>query len=131
MNRAQHTGFQRAGEKARLDPFFLGHLLSRLRKRAGRVQADLANRLNCDLTQINRLFLCRSPREDAVGFRQDVEKIAAYVGCDAFLIAQIVREANTAKALTAGGPARTANTLLAARDRLPKKPDADSSEGIP
>lgn len=133
MSNAPHDSLQRAAAKASLDPFFLGHLLAFDSKGSRRSDAEIAKRLKCDAAQIARLALCRCPREDAAWFRKDIEKIADFVGCDVSRLAQMVRESASLRALARTSGVRQANTLLAARDRLPKRddptnPQRDSNE---
>ncbi len=129
MNKEPNKGLQLAAEKASHDPFFLGHLLSFVAEGVARSGSTLSQRIGCNPGQITRLALCRCPREDGIGFRQDIEKIAAYVGCDAMELAQVVREGAALKALAGGGIGQKTNTLLAARDRLPKHTKPDDPKG--
>lgn len=123
MSNTGATAFQMAAKKASADPFFLAHLLTFVA--AGGGLGHVANRLRCDATQVIRLALCRCPREDSVGFRQDIEKIAGFIGCDPLALAQMVREAAAKKALSSGN-AISASSLLAARDRLPEPPKPEN-----
>ena len=127
MDRPRQIGLQRAAERANADPFFLGHWLALIAPDQTR-RGDLAQQLKCELHQLTRLSLCRCPREDSEGFRPDVERIAAFVGCDAVALAQVVRQAQTLRALSSPGGG-SSNRLLAARDRLPGQDASDPRGG--
>lgn len=122
---------ERAAQRAATDPFFLGHLLSHLTE-SGRVSPGvLAGRLGCSPSQLQRLWTCRRPTETGTAFRQEVERIAAFVGCDALALGQTIREAGAVVALTSR-PAPTSHTvLLAARDRLPSDTPEAPTGGQP
>lgn len=126
MSDAAHKHLQKAADKASQDSFFVGHLLRFLADKPS--YEDLAERLQCPREQILRLALCRCPREQAEWFRQDINRIAAYIRCSPIALAQAVREATTMKEFSARGSASGNRTLLAARDRIPGE-DLGSSTG--
>lgn len=129
MNEALLSSLERAVEKASLDPFFLGHLLSFVARSGQHLQAELAKTLTCEPSQIARLALCRCPREDVKWFRHDIEKIAAFARCNPMILAQIVREAMAIKSLAVSDINQNTSTLLAARDRLAGPRDSTNPKG--
>lgn len=108
---------ERAAQRAAADAFFLGHLLSRVVGSGRQSRETLAGRLGCSTNQLDRLWLCRVPLETGASFRQDVERIAAFVGCDAVGLAQVIREASALAALRSVPASGPKTVLLAARDR--------------
>jgi hypothetical protein len=91
-------------------------------------EEDLAVLLGCSPEQIFRLALCRRP--DIRTFRQDVERVAAYVGANALRLAEMLREVDAWTALqetTADSTLQPGSGLLmAARDREEPAEEADS-----
>lgn len=108
---------ERAAQRAAADPFFLGHVLRSLTESGRTSPAVLADRLGCSPSQLQRLWMCRRPAETGTAFRQEVERIAAFVGCDAVALAQMIREASAVGALKSMPVPASRSVLLAARDR--------------
>ncbi len=117
MSSTPSNNLDRAAERASWDEFFMGHLLASLVGSRGLARTTVAQRLRCEENRLARLWLCRAPREDALGFRQDVEQIASAVGCDATSLAQLIREAAALRALRSQSQPTSSSILLAARDR--------------
>jgi hypothetical protein len=121
---------RQAARRAAADTFFLGHVLSHLTG-AGRTSPEaLAARLRCTPAQLQRLWMCRRPAETGVAFRQEVERIAVFVGCDAIALAQAIREADAVGALKVLPAPSSRSVLLAARDR-PASDTPEASTGGP
>jgi hypothetical protein len=123
----EQRGLAHAAARAANDPFFLGYLFESMIK-TGRVTRDaVASRLGCSLDRLFQLYLCRTPRDDALSFREDVVRIASFAGCDAAALAQFVREAGALQSMRGATPQRASSFLLAARDRI----DPDRSDQHP
>lgn len=108
---------RRAAERAGEDAFFLASLLLPYARAEGLDDAALAARLGCPSAALPRLLLCRRPRQDPAGFRDDVERIAAAFDLDPGNLAASLRLAEALEALRAAGPAGAEGWLAAARDR--------------
>lgn len=121
---------ERAAQRAAADSFFLGHLLSRFADSRRLSRGALAARLRCSVDRLARLWLCRAPQETGASFRQDVDRIAAFAGCDAVALAQAIREASALSALRSGSGTDPKTVLLAARDR-PREDDPNAPSGGP
>lgn len=99
--------------RAEREPFFLGWLLAAHARAAGLDDAALANELGCAAGLLADVRLCRAPREDAAGFREDIECIAAGLGLDAERLAAVVQRGRVAARFQSAAPRAR---LLAARD---------------
>lgn len=97
--RTRGTTVHHLAARAALDPWFLGHALARVRGQRGWDDAALAAALGLDPERLPQLALCRRP---AAGETATIERIAAYVGCDAGALAAMLAEAE-AEAPAAGG----------------------------
>jgi len=95
----------------------------------------LAERLGIDRLQLRRLRLCLRPERDSQLFAKHVQQIAAYVGMDTTLLANLVRQVDAITAMQEAGKQRQiapdANTatrgksafgVSAARDRIAGEP---------
>ena len=93
--------------------------------------ARLAARLGCSVETLMHLRLCRTPREQAPIFWQDVGRIASRFSVDADVLSEIVRRGQSLARLrqAAGGRKEGGGFLLAARDdeRDGKPPDGAPS----
>lgn len=99
------------------DPFFLGFALSEYARAEGLTDDRLAAHLGCPVENLTMLRLCRAPRQEPVGFRADVERVAGRFGADAGRLAAVVRQVEGVVRLRAAGPAAAeAGYFLAARD---------------
>jgi len=84
---------------------------------AGPEAALTAARLGCQVEDVTLLRLCRSPRSDPNGFRDDLAMIAARFGLDPSSLAVAVRHGQGLATLrTAPRPDGAPGALLAARD---------------
>lgn len=130
-SKSPNPTLERAAQRAATDPFFLGHLLSHLTE-SDRVSCEvLAGRLRCSPSQLQRLWMCRRPAETGTAFRQEVERIAAFVGCDAVALGQTIREAGAVAALKSAPAHTSRSVLLAARDRPPSDTPETPAGGPP
>jgi hypothetical protein len=97
------------------DEFFLASALAEYAHSEGLDDPGLAAALGCPASSLARLRLCRRPRPDPAGMREDVMRIGEHFGIDPLLLAGVVRRADALAAMrrdTAGG----AGALIAARD---------------
>jgi hypothetical protein len=107
----------RIANTAQKDPFFLGWWLERFRQAEGLDDAGLMARLGCRPEQLTRLRLCRFPRQDAAGFREDVTRICEAYALEPSRLAVVVRRAAVLVELEApAGADEPVPTLMAARD---------------
>lgn len=132
MTEQHQQGLANAAARAANDPFFLGCLLEAIIGSGRATRESLASMLGLRAAQLFELYLCRAPRAEAPAFREDVTRIAGFVGCDSTALARLVREASSLHSLRGAGSQQTSSFLLAARDRIdptspggaPKVPDA-------
>ncbi|MCU0705569.1 MAG: hypothetical protein MUF18_16465 [Fimbriiglobus sp.] len=108
----------RAARRASTDPHFLAFALARYAEQQHMDESALATALGATPETLAHARLCRTPRTDPSGLREDVDRIAAAFGLDRTVLALAVRagEAAMVERLAAGLPETTA-PLLAARDR--------------
>ncbi len=104
-----------AATRAAGRPFYLAAMLERYRRDTDQDEEQLAAMLGCSREALPKLALCRAPDADAVGFRQEIELIAAFAGVRASALAQIIRHVGALEALRE--PLPDTDGLLAARDR--------------
>ncbi len=98
------------------DPFFLAAALAGYARSEGLGDAALAARLGCTVELLPLVRLCRAPRGDARGRREDVAAITAHFGLDErALMVAVKRAAVLAQFQAAAGDG--AGGLMAARDR--------------
>ncbi len=120
-------------------PNLLAGPLQLYKEQEGVDDQHLATMLKCELEAILRLALCERPRA-APHFREDVERIAAYIHADTLQLAMLIRAAESREALSHRNEA-VQPTLLAARDHdkyeemedpeEPQAPDITASEHEP
>src|SRR5262249_13954984 len=96
-------------------PVFLASLLAAYARAERLDDAGLAGALGCDAATLTSLRLCRAPREDACGLREDVEHLAERFSLDAARLAAVVQRGRVAARFAAAGGAGRGR-LLAARD---------------
>lgn len=99
---------------ARTRPALLANILALYQEQEELSDEQLATLLQCDVESLPKLALCERPRE-APYFRQDVERIAAYIHADVKQLANVLRAAEARAALQQRSGI-TSPTLLAARD---------------
>jgi hypothetical protein len=100
------------------DPFFLAGLLAEYARSESLDDIGLAAILDCELEALTAIRLCRAPRPDRDGFRQDVDQIAARFGLDADRLTAVVRRGETLRRLRSAAPSGH-GFLAAARDGEP------------
>ena len=102
------------------DPFFFAHPLAEYARSERLDDSALAARLGCRLEDLTPLRLCRAPRPDPDGFRDDLTRVASRFGIDPGVLAVAVRHGQGLATLRATARADTTpGTLLAARDDPP------------
>jgi hypothetical protein len=99
------------------DTFFLAPLLADFARGEGLDDDALADRLGCRREDMAALRLCRAPRPDPAGFREDVECIAGHFRLDVDRLIEAVRRGQVLQRLRQ--EAGRSGSLLAARDRPP------------
>jgi hypothetical protein len=104
--------------KVQGDPFFLASLLALYARSEGLDDGGLAAALGCPPGKLTELRLCRAPRPDPAGFREDVAGIAAEFGLDADRLAGAVMRGRAIREIGAA-PAGGRGFLMAARDEQP------------
>ena len=97
------------------DPFFLAGLLADYADSESIDEAGLAAALGCDPEALTAIRLCRAPRPDRFGFREDVDQIAGRFGLDADRLAAVVRRGEAIRRLRPAAPGGH-GFLAAARD---------------
>lgn len=99
-------------ERSRHEPFFFGCLLEQYAVAEGLDDAALAAKLGCEVADLRRLRLCRAPRDDQAGSREDVRRVAEALELDEGKLTHVVRRAKVAAMFRGQG-----GSLMAARDR--------------
>ena len=82
----------RAAQVAEHNPLVLAPTLAAYRQRHGVDERMLAAHLGCPLPAVHGLALCAQPSPDTSTFTTDVQRLAAYVGCDAERLLTLLRE---------------------------------------
>ncbi|MCE9564502.1 MAG: hypothetical protein K8U57_20885 [Planctomycetes bacterium] len=110
------TPLERIARRTSTDSFFLGFRLAEYRRVYELDDAALAVRLGCEVELLATIRLCRAPRTDPAGFREDVTCVAQKFGLNSRALAEAskyglatLRHENT--------PTDSAGVVLAARDR--------------
>jgi hypothetical protein len=114
----------RLARRVRDDPFFLASLLALYAESEGIDDAGLA----CPADTLTALRLCRAPREDAAGFREDIGRLAARFGVDADRLIEVVRRGQALRRMRGAAPAAR-GYLMAARDG--EEPPAEGGGASP
>jgi hypothetical protein len=110
---------KRLARRVEADPHFLASLLAEYARAEGLDDIGLARELNCRAEDLTGVRLCRAPRPDTAGCREDVRRVADRFGLAADRLLEIVRQVEALRRLRDGGAAAP-EFLMAARDR----PDA-------
>lgn len=113
----------RLARRAALDPHFLAHALAEYAALRGWDEPALAAALGVDAATLAAVRLCRAPRADAAGFREDTERIAVKFALDRDLLAKAARHGHAVARLARaeGDLSEPAMPFLAARDRKPER----------
>ena len=100
------------------DPFFLAPLVALYARSEGLDDAGVAAALGCPPAALTDVRLCRAPRPEPAGFREDVARIAGHFGLDPGRLAEVVRRGQAIQRAR-GAAVAEGGTLLAARDAPP------------
>jgi hypothetical protein len=137
MNETDTAGYLRFLDHLASDTAFLAYDLVTYAQRHGMESRDLAERLDCDEAALRRLKACIAPNPHSSSFPSDVQRIAAFTGCDSTKLLGILRECQVIHAMQSHSDASI--TAMAARDRQiteddgartphqPKEPGDDES----
>jgi len=109
------------------DQFFLASVLAEYARSEDLDDGGLAGELGCPVAVLTPLRLCRRPRPDPVGMREDTGQIAERFGVDVTILAEMVRRADALATLRQSAPAAQ-GTVIAARDREQGSNGAGSTE---
>jgi hypothetical protein len=113
---------QHLANRVAIDPFFLAHPLAEFAQSEQLDDPGLAARLGCRVEDLTLLRLCRVPRSDPNGFRDDLAKVATRFGLDPSSLAVAVRHGQGLATLRAAPrPEGAPGALLAARDGDPSR----------
>ncbi len=116
----------RAARRAARDPYFLAFALERYAEVQQMDEPALSAALGATPETLAHARLCKMPRTDPAGLREDVDRIATKFGLNRTVLAQAVRCAEvteTHRLAVEQGVPEDAAPLLAARDRVePDKP---------
>jgi hypothetical protein len=109
----------RLANRAAIDPHFLAFSLTEFAIAEKLDEAGLAVVLGTTADMLPHIRLCRVPRTDADGFREDVDRIAEKFGLNRDALAAVARHGQVVAAMRAADAAdpTEAGFLLAARDR--------------
>ena len=111
----------RLANRVAVDPFFLAFALAEYATAEKLDEAGLAAALGTTPEALPHVRLCRAPRTDPAGFREDVERVAAKFGLNRDALAVAARHGEVVAAMRAAAEAAPADagSFLAARDRRP------------
>jgi len=123
-----NNALKRLARRVEADPGFMASLLAEYARAEGLDDAGLAAALGCDEERLTGVRLCRAPRPDAAGFREDVRRVAERFAIDAGRLLEIVRQGEALRRLREGGEAAP-GFLMAARDRTDDPPPAGEGNG--
>jgi chromosome condensin MukBEF MukE localization factor len=111
-------GLRWFARRASADAFFLGSALAEYQAMHGIDDRKLAETLRCTIEALARLGVCRRPDDQAAKFREEVQRIATFVSCNAERLVRLLREVAAVASLREGGSeASSQGLLMAARDR--------------
>jgi hypothetical protein len=103
------------------DPFFLASALALYARSEELDDPALAARLGCPVEQLPRLRLCRMPRTDPAGFREDIAVLAGHFHLDELVLIEALKRGRVIQRLQ-GAARAEGGVLMAARDREPQPP---------
>jgi hypothetical protein len=115
----------RTARRAAGNPYFLAFALHQFAEDRRMDDDALAAALGATADTLAHARLCRMPRTDPDGFREDVTRIAVKFGLNAGVLAQAVRSGQVVAVQRAAAeqpPPEVAAPLLAARDRDEPRP---------
>jgi transcriptional regulator with XRE-family HTH domain len=89
----------RFAQRLTTDSQFMASVLNRYREQEGLGELALADLLGISSAMYTRLALCKRPTADRHNFADQVKRIAAYVGCDAAQLAQMINQVDALGAI--------------------------------
>jgi hypothetical protein len=108
---------ERLAKRVAVDPFFLAFALAEYAAAAKLDEAGLATALGTTPDVLPHVRLCRMPRADPDGLREDTERIAGKFGLNRTVLLAVARTGQAVAGMrTAGDPTETGH-ILAARDK--------------
>jgi hypothetical protein len=118
---------QALAPKVATDPFFLAAVLADYARSESLDDAGLCAALGCRAEDLPMLRLCRAPRAEAKGFREDIADIAGRFGLEASRLTSVVRQGQAVGRLRqVAEAAPEPGLLLAARDAPPPSSEPES-----
>ena len=112
-----HDSVVELARRAACDPHFLAYALAEYAAVNGWDDAALTAALGGDAAALAAARLCRTPRADPEGFRDDIGRIAAKFGLNRDVLGRAARHGQVAARLAqADGATPAAAPFLAARD---------------
>src|SRR4051812_17216616 len=99
---------RRLADRVAVDPFFLSFALAEYAAAEQLDEAALAARLGITPDVLPHVRLCRSPRPDPDGFREDVVRIAGKFGLDPGVLKEAARHGQAVAAMRAAADAAAA-----------------------
>lgn len=127
MDRTNDNGVLRwAARRAEQRSSFLASPLAAYRTIHGVAEEQLADFLACTADSLPTLALCKRPDSNEPSFKEDIERIASFVGASSVRLGQLLREVEAVEALRgatkgSAGQAADAGLLAAARDARPEE----------
>jgi hypothetical protein len=115
---------ERLGRRVEQDQFFLASLLAEYARAERLDDSGLAQALGCQPETLTGIRLCRAPRPDPAGFREDLRQVAERFGLDVGRLRDVMREAEALRRLREGATGAP-GFLMAARDRPEEPPPAE------
>ena len=109
---------EKLADLASAEPFFLANVLSAYARAERLDVAGLAAALGCAAEDLPKIQLCRAPRGDAEGFREDVDCVSRRFQLDPARLAAVVKRGRVVARMQASHEAADEpGYLMAARDR--------------
>src|SRR5258706_6403345 len=99
MTSVDSTFLERAGQRVIENPAFLAFWLWQYQQTARIDEQALCGALGCEPLGLLRLRLCFAPAVTTSSFIEEVEKIAAYTGCQVDALVKIIRLVDSVAAL--------------------------------
>lgn len=121
-----HESVVELARRAGCDPHFLAYSLAEYAAANGWDERALGAALGASTEVLAAARLCRAPRAEPAGFREDVDRLAGKFGLDRDALARAARHGQVAARLAGSGGVQPepAPPFLAARDRTEPDPGA-------
>ena len=110
--------WRRLVDRCKRDPLFVGWALGQYATSHELADNQVLSWLECRPDRQDQLALCRVPDPEEGAFAGTVRRLAAFVGCNADRLVQLLREVGALASLREGNTGGAGDDLLmAARDR--------------